>query len=97
MSRLNMNEGVVTVPQVKFIPPADWYHAGLFVPHLPGVYEVNSVHISNDESVRRFSYFDGRNWRPAHSTVDGADKNKLLLHYSQEHPIKMFRGLSQEV
>jgi len=97
VSHLNNLAGVVTVDQTRFIPPGEWIDANKFVPHLPGVYELNPIFVTASSSVRRFSYFDGRGWKPAAANVDEADTLKLTSTYKQVHPVATFRGLSQQV
>jgi len=97
MSHLNNPAGVVTVQQTKFIPPGEWHDANKFVPHLPGVYELNPISVTASSSVRRFSYFDGRGWKPAAANVGEADALKYTSTYKQVHPVARFRGLSAEV
>lgn len=95
--RLNPTEGVVLVNETKFVVPGEWHNAATCLPYLPGVYEVNPIIVSADESVRRFAYCDGRDWRPAASTIEHAERNKMLQHYKQTSPIVTFRGLDRKV
>lgn len=88
----------IPLPTVEMtVLPGEWHDASAFRPFLPGVYEINGVAVTALSSVRRFSYFDGVDFKPADHTVDGAQALRFCNSYTQIHPVTHFRGLSEEV
>ena len=77
--------------------PGPWYDAAKFQPFLPGVYEVDEIQVTSMARVKRYSYFDGRGFKPADHTVDGAHALRFCSTYDQLHPVTCFRGLTKEV
>ena len=90
-----LNPLMVTVQ--SHVLPGDWHSAAHFRPFLPGVYEVDPVQTTAMSSVRRYSYFDGVDFKPADHTVEGAHTLRFCTSYAQVQPITAFRGLSEEV
>lgn len=91
---INPEANVVTITRTTTVSVTGWFDAESTQPFLPGVYELNPVFVG-DDSVRRFSYYDGRGWKISAAAVERAEDMKYTDLY--ERNVQTFRGLTQRV
>ena len=84
-------------PTLVEIESTKWYNTETHGPGQPGVFEVNTVkQFDSEDSPRRFSYFNGKQFGPISSTPEGAFRERFN-HSVLSAGITRFRGLKEPV
>lgn len=86
---------IVTKEVAVGIATTKWFDSTKREPGQPGVFEVNAVHqFDGDDAPRRFSYFNGKQFGPISTSVEGAYAERFNVS-SLTAGITHFRGLSE--
>ena len=94
----SLGSNCVVLPAAREVSCTRWFSYVEEEPGQPGVFEVDPVmayDINTESAIRRFSYFNGKQFGPTCVTPEDAFHYRFVKVRLSSSPIQAWRGLSQ--